>query len=111
MTWLRPKPFKLTITKYERRLCNALKHAGIPFTPQAKIKTKSGRTYTVDIFIPTTLIVEVGFINEIDIQEHEDLKQTGYTVLPVPNKEIKQNIDKVVSTIKQLCKQKPSPPP
>lgn len=95
-----PKPFKPIVTKYERKLCHALKQESIPFTPQKKIRTKSGRTYTVDIFIPPTLIIEVGYINPTDIQEHEDLKQTGYTVIAVPNKEIQNNLHKIVQLIK-----------
>jgi len=99
-----PKPFKPIITKYERKLWHALKKEGIPFTAQLKVATKSGRTYTVDIAIPTHLIVEVGFINEVDIQEHEDLRQTGYTVLHFPNTEIKNNIRAVIETIKKMRK-------
>jgi very-short-patch-repair endonuclease len=66
-----------------------------------KVATKSGRTYTVDIFIPKKLVIEVGYINEIDIQEREDLQQTGYTVLNFRNKEVQNNIQSVIQAIKQ----------
>jgi very-short-patch-repair endonuclease len=96
-----PKPPKAKATSTERRLCRVLEEKGIPFVAQMKVATKSGRTYTVDIFIPKKLIIEVGYINEIDIQEREDLQQTGYTVLNIPNREVQDNIQNVIRTIKQ----------
>ena len=92
MTPLFPKPFRPTITKYERRLQTRLRKEGIPFKAQAKIHTKSGRTYLVDILIPPSLVIEVGYINKADIQEHEDLKQTDYTVLHFKNREINEKL-------------------
>jgi very-short-patch-repair endonuclease len=96
-----PKPPKARATSTERKLCSVLKEKGINFVAQMKVATKSGRTYTVDIFIPKKLIIEVGYINEIDIQEREDLQQTGYTVLNFRNKEVQKNIQSVIQAIKQ----------
>jgi very-short-patch-repair endonuclease len=95
------KRFKPKITKEEHRLQAHLKKEGIPFTPQTKIKTKSGRTYLVDFLIPPNIVVEVGHIGITDIQEDEDLKETGYTVLRFQNKEINHKIKKVMQTIKK----------
>jgi len=96
-----PKPFKARATSTERKLCRVLEEKGIPFVAQMKVATKSGCSYTVDIFIPEKLIIEVGYINEIDIRELEDLQQTGYTVLHFPNKEVQDNIQNVIQTIKK----------
>jgi len=104
MTPLFPKPSKPKVTKYEYRLREALKKEGIPFRPQLRVATKSGRTYTVDIAISPTLIIEVGYIGNIDIQEHEDLKETGYTVLHFKNKEVQNNLSNIIKTIKQAMK-------
>jgi len=93
--------FEAKATSTEHKLCRALKENGIPFLPQQKVATNSGRIYIVDIAIPEKLIIEVGYINEIDIQELEDLQQTGYTVLHFPNKEVQDNIQNVIQTIKK----------
>jgi very-short-patch-repair endonuclease len=96
-----PRPFKARATSTERKLCRALEEKGIPFVTQMKIATKSGRTYFVDIVLPQKIVIEVGFMNEIDIQEREDLIQTGYTVLNFQNKEVNNNIQDVIQTIKK----------
>jgi len=104
-----PKTPKPQATSSENKLHRALIKEGIPFVAQKRITTKSGRDYTTDIvilkdfkIIPKNLmIVEVGYVNGADIQEYEDLMQTGYTVLHFKNKEIEKNINKVVQTIKK----------
>jgi len=96
------KRSKPKITREEYRLRRRLKKEGIPFTAQAKIKTKSGRAYLVDILINEKIVVEVGYISATDIQEDADLRESGYTVLRFRNKEVNRNIAKVIATIKKV---------
>jgi very-short-patch-repair endonuclease len=93
--------FKPIVTKTEYRLRARLTKEGIPYNAQARVKTKSGRTYLVDMLINENIVVEVGHIGLIDIQEDEDLRDSGYTVLRIKNKEVTRNIRKVVETIKK----------
>jgi len=101
------KRFKPKVTEEEYRLRAYLKKEGIPFTPQIKITTKSGRTYLVDILVNENIVVEVGHVGLTDIQEDEDLRESGYTVLRFKNKEVNRNIKKVVETIKKARGGKP----
>jgi very-short-patch-repair endonuclease len=102
MAFPQHRRFKPKITEAERRLCARLKKEGIPFKSQAKVKTKSGRRYLVDLLINESIIVEVGYVGLIDVQEDEDLRGSGYTVLRIKNKEVTHNIKKVVETIKKV---------
>jgi very-short-patch-repair endonuclease len=96
-----PRPYKARATSTERKLWRVLEEKGISFMAQMKVATRSGRSYTVDIFIPERLVIEVGYLNEIDIQELEDLQQTGYTVLHFRNKEVQNRIQSVIQIIKR----------
>ena len=96
-----PKSPKLKVTGTERRLCHVLQRRGVPFVPQRKVATTSGRAYTVDVFIPKKIVIEVGYVNDVDVQEYEDLKQTGYTVLHFRNKQVQNHIQGVMHTIKK----------
>jgi hypothetical protein len=49
MAFPQHRRFKPKITEAERRLCTRLKKEGIPFKSQAKVKTKSGRRYLVNL--------------------------------------------------------------
>jgi very-short-patch-repair endonuclease len=65
---------------------------GIPFEAQKRVYTKSGRRYLVDFLIPPKLVVEVGYISAEDMQEDQDLRDSGYTVLRYRNKEITRGV-------------------
>jgi very-short-patch-repair endonuclease len=96
------KRFRPKITKAEYQLRNRLKKGGIPFQAQAKIHTKSGRNYLVDLLIDNHLVVEVGYVGITDIQENQDLQDSGYTVLHFKNEEVLRNLKTVVETIKKM---------
>ena len=93
--------FKPKVTKEERRLCAYLRKEGISFTAQARVQTQSGRRYLVDMLIDGSIVVEVGHIGVIDLQEDEDLRNSGYTVLRVKNKDVTRNVHAVVEAIKK----------
>jgi very-short-patch-repair endonuclease len=61
--------------------------------------TKSGRRYLVDLLLDPKLVVEIGFVGFEDIQEDEDLKASGYTVLRFKNKEVKSDLAGVCDQI------------
>jgi len=106
--------FKPKVTRAEKLLCAELRKEGIPFQPQVKIKTKSGRTYLVDILVNEKIVVEVGYVGLTDIQEHEDLRESGYTVLHFRSQEImrnlkKGNIKKIVEAIRKTMEAQKRP--
>jgi very-short-patch-repair endonuclease len=94
--------FKPKVTKEERRLCAYLRKEGIPFTAQARVQTQSGRRYLVDMLIDGSIVVEVGHIGVIDLQEDDDLRNSGYIVLRFKNKEVMCNVKLVAETIKKV---------
>jgi very-short-patch-repair endonuclease len=98
---MRIRKFKPIVTRYEMQVRRRLEKKGVPFTPQKKIYTKSGRNYLVDIFIPSKIVVEVGYIGNADVQEDEDLKASGYIVLRFRNKEVRRNVAAVVEQIEK----------
>lgn len=93
--------FKPKVTRAEKLLCARLKEKGIPFTSQAKITTKSGHRYLVDILINPKIIIEVGYVGLTDIQEDEDLRESGYIVLRFKSKEVISNTKHVIEKIKK----------
>ena len=94
--------FKCVVTSHELRVRKRLTLKGIPHKPQERIRTKSGRVYRVDIFIPPHLVVEIGHVGPEDIQEDEDLKASGYTVLRFKNDEVRANVVAVVQQIQKI---------
>lgn len=74
---------------------------GVPFKAQERIRTRSGRVYRVDVFVPPLLVVEIGHVGAEDVQEDEDLKASGYTVLRFKNVEV---CDSVAAVVEQIMK-------
>lgn len=97
-----PSPFKCVVTSHELRVRKRLTKKGIPFQPQKRIKTQSGRVYRVDIFVPPRIVVEIGYVGPEDIQEDEDLKASGYTVLRFKNDEVRGDIAAVIEQIRKV---------
>jgi very-short-patch-repair endonuclease len=93
--------FRCVVTIYEYRVRKRLEKKGIPFKAQEKIRTVSGRAYRVDIFLPPRLVVEIGHVGFEDLQEDEDLKASGYTVLRFKNVEVRKNLAGVVQQIQK----------
>jgi very-short-patch-repair endonuclease len=100
---MHPAPrFKVVVTSHELRVRKRLTLKGIPHKPQERIRTQSGRAYRVDIFIPPHLVVEIGHFGPEDIQEDEDLKASGYTVLRFKNDEVCANVASVIQQIQKV---------
>jgi very-short-patch-repair endonuclease len=93
--------FKPKVTKEERYLCRHLRKERIPFTAQARVQTQR-RRYLVDMLIDGFIVVEVGHVGVIDLQEDEDLRSSGYIVLRFKNKEVMHNVKMVTETIKKV---------
>lgn len=88
------------MTKAELRLRRRLKKENVPFQAQVKVHTSNGRNYLVDLLIDNHIIVEVGYVGITDVQENEDLRKDGYTVLRFRNNEVRRSLSGVVETIK-----------
>lgn len=96
------KPFQPKVTPEEKCVQRRLERRKIPFEPQKHIQTKSGRRYLVDFYIPPKIVVEIGYIGAEDVQEDEDLKDSGYTVLRFRNGEVKRDVGAVCNQIQQI---------
>jgi very-short-patch-repair endonuclease len=91
--------FTPKVTRPELILRRRLRKRGIPFVPQKRIKTTSGRRYLVDLLFAPKLVVEVGYIGDEDVQEDEDLRVDGYTVLRYSNRQVTQDVGKICDEI------------
>lgn len=56
----------------------------------------------MDIFVPPRIVVEIGYVGPEDIQEDEDLKASGYTVLRFKNDEVRGDIAAVIEQIRKV---------